>query len=103
MSGREIEKAQAGNKKKYGLSGDQFCVYVANRFVIPSLKHEQLVKFTHGEHTLDQLTKMYIHNNFEYEFIVVSTSKEAYQLETKARSGLVFSSKPLLNPAQNAN
>ena len=50
MSGREIEKYKYSNsKKKYGLinrlnshesgrlSGDQFCVYVANRIVIPSL------------------------------------------------------------------
>ena len=48
MSGREIEKYKYSNsKKKYGLinrlnshasgrlSGDQFCVYVANRIVIP--------------------------------------------------------------------
>lgn len=111
MSGREFEKAQTSSKIKYGLinrlashasgrlSGDQFCVYVANRLIIPSLRHEQLAKFAHGEHTLDQLTKVYIHSNFEYEFIVVSTSMEAYQLEAKARSGLVFGAKPLLNPS----
>jgi hypothetical protein len=48
MSGREFEKAVEGAKPKYGLvtrlashasgrfSGDQFCVYVANRLVVPS-------------------------------------------------------------------
>jgi hypothetical protein len=67
MSGREYEKAQTSDKKKYGLitrlsshasgrlSGDQFCVYVANRLVIPSLQHEQLHRFSTGEHTLDGL------------------------------------------------
>ena len=53
MSGRELESAIASGKKKYGLinrlnshasgrlSGDQFCVYVANRLVIPCLTQEQ--------------------------------------------------------------
>ena len=57
MSGREIEKAIKDGKKKYGiitrlashangrLSGDQFSVYVANRIVIPELKHSQQKKF----------------------------------------------------------
>ena len=57
MSGREIEKPQNQSKKKYGiynrlnshasgrLSGDQFCVYVANRLVIPELDHKDLEMF----------------------------------------------------------
>lgn len=50
MSGREIDSKGKAAPKKYGfvtplnshasgrLSGDQFCVYVANRFVIPLLE-----------------------------------------------------------------
>lgn len=108
MSGREIEKNQ--HKKKYGLvtrlnshssgrlSGDQFCVYVANRLVIPSLKQVDLPKFASGELKLDTLTKQYIHANLEYQFVVVDTSKEAFDLEHQARSGIVFGQKPMLNP-----
>jgi hypothetical protein len=47
------------------LSGDQFCVYVANRLVLPSLGLDELRKFALGENTLDRLTKAYIHRNFE--------------------------------------
>src|SRR5215470_1721610 len=66
MSGREFEKITA-ERAKFGLftrlashasgrlSGDQFCVYVANRLVIPSLKPEQLAKFATGELNLDRL------------------------------------------------
>ena len=69
MSGREIEKPDNQNKNKYGiynrlnshasgrLSGDQFCVYVANRLVIPQLKQEDLEHFASGDVNLDQLTK----------------------------------------------
>lgn len=114
MSGREIEKMQLG-KRKYGLftrleshasgrlSGNQFCVYVANRLILPmvlsSFKPEELRKFSTGENTLDRLTREYIHRHFEYQFAVVNTSKQAYELEIGARSGIVFGLKPLLNPA----
>jgi hypothetical protein len=111
MSGREFERAQSEQKKRYGLvtrlashasgrlSGDQFCVYVANRLVIPTLQLDQLTAFATGEHTLDRLTKAYIHNRFEYQFTVVDSSRQAYDLEIKARDGSIFGVKPLLNPA----
>ena len=110
MSGRELEKAIGQHKKKYGLinrlnshasgrlSGDQFCVYVANRLVIPELSTKELPKFKTGELRLDFLTKEYIHNHLEYEYILVKSSKEAFSLEDKARSGEVFGAKPFLNP-----
>lgn len=111
MSGRELEKAQQAGRKRYGLvtrlashasgrlSGDQFCVYVANRLVLPSLQLDELKKFATGENTLDQLTKAYIHNRLEYQFAIVETSSQAYELERNARAGTVFGLKPLLNPA----
>jgi hypothetical protein len=111
MSGREIEKAQVAGRTRYGLatrleshasgrlSGDQFCVYVANRLVLPSLGLDELRKFASGENTLDRLTKSYIRLNFEYQFAVLDSSKRAYEFEMRTRSGLVFGVKPLLNPA----
>jgi len=110
MSGREIEKALKDGKKKYGLitrlhshasgrlSGNKFCVYVANRLVIPKLKSDELLKFGTGELRLDTLTKKYIHKNFEYRYCIVDSSKEAYETEKKARSGELFGDKPFLNP-----
>ena len=110
MSGRSIESAK--HKKKYGLitrlsshasgrlSGDQFCVYVANRLVIPALTSEQLPKFATGELMLDVLTKSYINERFEYQFMCVQTSLNAFELEMRCRSGEVFNMKPLLNPTK---
>jgi hypothetical protein len=108
MSGREIEKNL--KKKKYGLvtrlnshalgrlSGDQFCVYVANRLVIPSLKQSDLPRFASGELKLDTLTKQYIHTKLTYQYVIVDSSKEAYDLEHLARNGDIFGQKPMLNP-----
>ncbi len=109
MSGREIESKRF-SKKKYGLitrlashasgrlSGNQFCVYVANRLIIPSLSSGQLELFATGELTLDLLTKNYIHEYLEYQYLLVDSSTEAYEIEREARSGQIFSSKPFLNP-----
>lgn len=109
MSGRGFEKALEG-KARVGLttrlashasgrlSGDQFCVYVANRLVIPKLTGEQLAQFADGRLTLDALTRQYIHERLEYQFACVETSAEAFELERRCRDGSVFGVKPLLNP-----
>jgi hypothetical protein len=108
MSGRQIESNS--HKKRYGLynrlnahasgrlSGDQFCVYVANRIVIPTINSKLLPQFESGELTLDQLTKEYIHSHFEYQYCVVKTSQEAFAIEADGRSGNIFGERPLLNP-----
>lgn len=107
MSGREIERNL--HKKKYGLitrlhshstgrlSGDQFCVYVANRLVIPSLKQSDLPLFASGKLKLDSLTKQYINDHLEYQYVLVDSSTEAYAIETQARNGELFGQRPLLN------
>jgi len=111
MSGRAFEKASTTARVKIGLvtrlashasgrlSGDQFCVYIANRLVIPTLTHEQLARFATGELTLDSLTKAYIHERLEYQFACVLSSSDAYALERRCCAGEVFGMKPLLNPA----
>ncbi len=108
MSGREIEKNT--HKKKYGLitrlnshasgrlSGDQFCVYVANRLVIPNLKPLDLPLFASGQLKLDGLTKKYIHEKLEYQYVLLSSSIEAYSIENEARAGILLGQLPLLNP-----
>jgi hypothetical protein len=110
MSGREFEKAVVTEKRRFGLvtrlashatgrlSGDQFCVYVANRLVIPSLDVQMLPRFASGEVSLDALTRAYIHERFEYQFAIVESSAQAYALERECRNGTRFGVKPILNP-----
>ena len=110
MSGRGIDTKAKTSPKKYGLitrlnshasgrlSGDQFCVYVANRFVIPSLKAEELALFGSARLTLDARTKTFIHEHLEYAYALVGSSVAAYELERACRSGDVFGTHPYLNP-----
>ena len=108
ISGRQIEKNLG--KKKYGLvtrldshakgrlSGDQLNVYVANRLVIPGLEPSQLSRFADGKLTLDLLTRQYIHQYFQYQYLIVDHSQKAFTLEKKCQGGEIFGKKPLLNP-----
>lgn len=85
MSGRSFDPAIAATKARHGLvtrlnshasgrlSGDQFCVYVANRLVIPKLNSSQLASFETGQLTLDQLTKQYIRERLSFQFTTTST------------------------------
>jgi hypothetical protein len=110
MSGRGMATAPSLGKKAVGLytrlnshasgrlSGDQFCVYVANRLVIPELRQDQLQKFGSGALKLDALTREYINTHLEYQFKCVETGKEALVLELACRRGTIFRVKPLLNP-----
>ncbi len=115
MSGRDIDSSKTDLRSRAGLikrlqnhangrlSGNQFCVYVANRLVIPSITPEQLPLFASGELRLDHLTKDYIHKYLEYQYVIVGTGTEAFALEDDCRRGDVFGVKPLLNPANDKN
>lgn len=110
MSGRSLGTIDLVGKKKYGLttrlashasgrlSGDQFCVYVANRVVVPALTPEDQLELADGAITLDQLTKQFIREHLDYQYTIVNTGKEAFDLEKLARNGGLFGSKPFLNP-----
>jgi len=109
MSGRGME-TRASTGKRFGLytrlashaggrlSGDQFNVYVANRYVLPALSSTDLPLFATGELNLDTLTKRYVGEHFSYSFAITQTSREAHDLERAARQGRTFGVKPTLNP-----
>jgi hypothetical protein len=76
-------------------SGDQFCVYVCDRLVVPTLSASQLQE---GSLSLDGLTKQYIREFLTYRFVVTSDSTDAYRMERLVQSGTLSAGKPTLNP-----
>jgi len=108
-AGKDLEKAQRAEKTKFGLitrlnshasgrtASDQFCSLLANRIIIPSLTGSQLNKFRDGSLTLDQMTKKYIRDNIEYQYLVVNNFQDAIDLQKHCKSGVIFNVKPLLN------
>ena len=78
-------------------SGDQFCVYIHDFFVIPNLMKEKGYKPERGY--LDKLTKTYIHANLSYRFIGFEGDDSdmiVRRLENQIKSG-VLGLTPILN------
>ena len=82
------------------LSGDQFCVYVANRLVLKGLTAEQIARISSGALSLDVLVRDYISGNLSYSYREVRSGSEALALEASLRSGTTELGYPLLNPAK---
>jgi hypothetical protein len=79
-------------------SGDQFCVYVADRLVLPTLSHEEITAIASGRHQMDAFVRRYIHENLRYRFVMLPDGAAAYAVETAIKSGRWGHGCPLLNP-----
>ena len=105
-AGKDLDKAQKSGKNKFGLitrinshasgrtANDQFCSFLANRIVIPSLTNSQVTKFRNGSLTLDQVTKKYIRTNLEYQYLLVDNFQDALDLEGHCKRGVIFGQSP---------
>lgn len=79
-------------------SGDQFCVYVCDRFVIPKLTADEQQQVGSGVLLLDKLTRQYIHDRLAYRYIQTVDGKTAFAVERAVQRGALPSGKPFLNP-----
>jgi hypothetical protein len=81
-------------------SGDQFCVYVADRFVLPTLSQEDITAIASGRHQMDAFVRRYIHENLSYRFVILADGKAAIALEAAIKGGKREPGRPLLNPGK---
>lgn len=79
-------------------SGDQFAVYIFDRFVVPSLTDEQKQQFQSGQLQGDSLTRSFIHKHLSYRFVVTESYEEAIFIEKYFAKGKSRAGFPLLNP-----
>jgi hypothetical protein len=82
-------------------SGDQFAVYVFDRFIVPTLTNEQRRRFGTGQLQDDALTRNFIQQYLSYRFVVTGSYKEAIAIETYLAKGRSSAGFPLLNPRGN--
>jgi hypothetical protein len=80
-----------------GRSGDQFCVYVADRLVLPTL-HNPIAEIADGSLSLDNATRDYIRMNLGFRWVCMESGKAAFELERRLQRGEAVCGKPLLNP-----
>src|SRR5262245_681339 len=108
MSGRGFTTAASGTGKMgpWGRlnshasgrrSGDQFCIYVADRLVLSSL-HNRLGDIAIGALSLDGATRDFIRTNLGFRWAATETGMAALEVERRLQRGEGASGKPVLNP-----
>jgi hypothetical protein len=112
MSGRGITPETIRRSTRQGLytrlhshasgrrSGDQFCVYVADRLVLPTLSQEDIASIASGRHQLDAFVRRYIHENLSYRFVMMPDGAGAYTVEAAIKTGDWEHGRPFLNPGR---
>jgi hypothetical protein len=105
MSGRSATAA-TGSRGPFGRlnshasgrrSGDQFCIYVCDRLVLPRL-HNRLAEIASGALSLNRETKLYIRKELGFRLLTVSSPAEAFAVEKRIHTGGTPLGLPLLNP-----
>ncbi|MET9250281.1 hypothetical protein [Nonomuraea sp. NPDC003709] len=82
-------------------SGDQFNVYICDRFVIPALTPQQQSEIGLGRLSLDRLTRDYVHQHLSYRFLICRDGEEAGRVERAVRAGALQAGFPYLNPQRD--
>ncbi len=115
MAGRALSEAQIAAERQSGArskglfsrlnshasgrrSGDQFCLYVCDRLVLPGLTPAQLEAIGQGALSLDRLVRAYVHAYLSYRIAETRDSTTALRLERGIRRGSLGAGRPLLNP-----
>src|SRR5687767_8481583 len=68
-------------------SGDQFCVYVGDRYVLPELTEADRVAIGAGELSMDQKIRDYIRTHFAFRYIEVGDYPTAMRVENAVKAG----------------
>ena len=80
-------------------SGDQFCVDICDRFVLPRLASVQIQAIGEGTILLDELTRELVRTELGFRFVIMADAYGARDLEKQIRvSGLPGVGQPFLNP-----
>lgn len=79
-------------------SGDQFCIYVFDRMVLPTLSREQIEDAARGQFSLDRLTRELIRQVLSYRFTLLTDTTTARAVERRIQHEGFASQPPLLNP-----
>ena len=79
-------------------AGDQFNVYICDRFIVSVLTPQQQYEVGRGQLLLDRLTRDYIREHLSYRFLVCRDGAAALATERAVRAGQLPAGRPYLNP-----
>jgi hypothetical protein len=77
-------------------SGDQFCVYVCDRLVLPSVR-DRIDDIAAGRFSLDQATRDYVRAELGFRMVQATDGREALQVERLIQRGALAMGRLFLN------
>jgi hypothetical protein len=80
-------------------SGDQFCVYVADHYVLPELTPEQVEAIARFQLSMDELIREKVQRSFTFRVATVPDYPTALAVESWVKSGAADCGPPRLNAA----
>jgi hypothetical protein len=78
-------------------SGDQFCVYVFDRLILPALSRGQIDDAARAQLSLDALTRQLIRQSLSYRFTLLEDAATARAVETQIQREGLIGQLPFLN------
>jgi hypothetical protein len=78
-------------------SGNQFCVYLFDRIILPQLTPEEIRQIAAAELWVDDRIKRYVAERLKYRFRPCQSQAEAETLEIRVLNGEMAGRIPLLN------
>ena len=80
-------------------SGNQFCVYVADRLVLPELSRREIVGISERETSFDKKVLEYIHEHLSFRWGTATDFQAAIATEESIKAGILRAGPPRLNPS----
>ncbi len=107
-TGADISEATQRGKRKFlwtrlnahasgRRSGDQFCVYVDDRLVLPILSADDRTAISEGDRSFDSFVRSYVRSHLSFRWMATVDGAQALELEDDVRRGH-HGPQPLLNP-----
>jgi hypothetical protein len=81
-------------------SGDQFCVYVADHYVLPELTRKEIADIRDSRLSMDVLVRDCIHRRFTFRLVSVDSYSAAMGIEKAVKEG-ALGAPPRLNPPRS--
>lgn len=109
ISGKTVTEQSDDRKKDKGLfkrlnshasgrrGGDQFCLFVCDRLILPTLTSQKLENVGRGTLSLDSRTQTFIRDHLSYRFVPVTLIQKAKKIEDLIKAGALSIGKPVLN------
>lgn len=78
-------------------SGDQFCVYVSDRYVLPQLTPAERNAIASGELSMDHKIRAFVRERFSFRYVEVDDYPTAMRIENAVKAAALGDA-PHLNP-----